>query len=172
VAPAHHGHRTARRVRPSSGQAGAQGQALACGAPGEQQPSDAGRRGGGGLDGREPSRGGGQLDREQDQAEAVGAHRAVPGDSRGCRGQGLADADIRWEVLNKVILGEFFAQPTAFSVTVRDGVVTLTGRPETAEIGHGIVLAVRHIEGVVAVRDQLSYPVAKGPRQRRHAVAR
>ena len=74
---------------------------------------------------------------------------------------GRADADIRWEVLDKVILREFLAEPTAFSVTVRDGVVTLTGRPETAEVGRGIVSAVRHIEGVVAVRDQLSYPTAK-----------
>ena len=74
---------------------------------------------------------------------------------------GRTDADIRWEVLDKVILGEFLAEPSAFSVTVHDGVVTLTGRPETAEVGHGIVGAVRHLEGVVAVRDQLSYPAAE-----------
>jgi CBS domain-containing protein len=74
---------------------------------------------------------------------------------------GRADADIRWEVLDKVILGEFRAGPTTFSVTVQEGVVTLTGRPETAEVGHGIVTAVRHLEGVVAVRDQLSYPMAR-----------
>lgn len=74
---------------------------------------------------------------------------------------GRTDADIRWEVLDKVILREFLAEPSAFSVTVHDGVVTLTGRPETAEVGHGIVGAVRHIEGVVAVNDQLSYPAAE-----------
>lgn len=74
---------------------------------------------------------------------------------------GRADADIRWEVLDKVILREFLAEPSTFSVTVRDGVVTLAGRPETAEIGHAIVFAVRHIEGVVGVHDQLSYPTAK-----------
>lgn len=73
---------------------------------------------------------------------------------------GRADADIRWEVLDKVILREFLADPSAYSVTVQDGVVTLTGRPETAEVGHGIVFAVRHIEGVVGVHDQLSYPTA------------
>ena len=72
-----------------------------------------------------------------------------------------ADADIRSEVINKIILGEFLVDPSAFSVTVRDGVVTLTGRPETADIGHGIVAAVRHSEGVVAVRDELSYPAAR-----------
>jgi CBS domain-containing protein len=74
---------------------------------------------------------------------------------------GRADADIRWEALDKVILREFLAEPEAFTVTVQDGVVTLEGRPETAEVGHGIVAAVRHIEGVVAVRDQLSYPAAR-----------
>jgi CBS-domain-containing membrane protein len=73
---------------------------------------------------------------------------------------GRADADIRWTILNKIILGEFLADPTVFSVSVRDGVVTLTGRPETADVGHDIVAAVRHTEGVVAVRDKLSYPTA------------
>jgi CBS domain-containing protein len=74
---------------------------------------------------------------------------------------GRADADIRWEILDKVILGEFLIDPSAFSVSVQDGVVTLTGSPETAEVGHGIVTAVRHLEGVVGVRDELSYPVAR-----------
>ncbi len=73
---------------------------------------------------------------------------------------GRTDADIRWEVLDKVILREFLAEPSAYSATVRDSVVTLTGRPETAEFGHGIVTAVRHVEGVVAVCDQLSCPTA------------
>jgi CBS domain-containing protein len=70
---------------------------------------------------------------------------------------GRADADIRWEVLDKVITQEFLVEPAVISVTVRDGVVTLTGRPESAEVARGIVTAVRHLEGVVAVCDQLSY---------------
>ncbi len=74
---------------------------------------------------------------------------------------GRSDADIRWEVLDKVILREFAAEPTAFTVSVRDGVVTLTGRPESAEVGRGIVAAVRHVEGVIAVRDKLAYPTAR-----------
>jgi len=44
---------------------------------------------------------------------------------------------------------------------VHDGIVTLTGRPENADVGHGIVSAVRHIEGVVAVHNRLAYPSAK-----------
>jgi osmotically-inducible protein OsmY len=46
---------------------------------------------------------------------------------------------------------------------VKDGIVTLTGVPETRETGHEIVRRVRHIQGVVAVRDRLAYPT---PRER------
>jgi osmotically-inducible protein OsmY len=41
-------------------------------------------------------------------------------------------------------------------VTVHDGIVTLTGRPETDQAGRGLVQAVRHIDGVIAISDQLS----------------
>jgi hypothetical protein len=41
---------------------------------------------------------------------------------------------------------------------VKDGIVTLADRPETAQLGHDLVAAVRHLEGVVAVRDRLNYP--------------
>ena len=36
--------------------------------------------------------------------------------------------------------------------------VTVAGSPETAALGHHIVDKVRHVQGVVAVRDHLSYP--------------
>ncbi len=52
--------------------------------------------------------------------------------------------------------------PTAFTVTVKEGIVTLEGIPESTPLGHHIVAAVRHLEGVVAVRDRLSYPAAAG----------
>ena len=45
-----------------------------------------------------------------------------------------------------------------FAVSVQDGVVTVQGSPETAALGHRIVGKVRHVQGVVAVRDRLSYP--------------
>jgi CBS domain-containing protein len=70
------------------------------------------------------------------------------------------DAQIRWEIVEKLTLLEFL--PAAFTVTVQDGIVTLEGRPETAAAGHDLVAAVRHMEGVVAVHDQLTYPSA-GP---------
>ena len=44
------------------------------------------------------------------------------------------------------------------AVTVEDGVVTLQGSPETAALGQRIVHKIRHVQGVVAVRDRLSYP--------------
>jgi len=68
------------------------------------------------------------------------------------------DSDIGREILDEVILGEFLADPNAFDVSVKDGVVTLTGRPESSVVGHEIVRQARHVQGVVAVRDRLTYP--------------
>ena len=68
------------------------------------------------------------------------------------------DPAIRDEVTSELIRGHFLPDPGMFSLTVNDGIVTLTGRPETTEDGHNIVAAIRHMEGVVAVRDRLSYP--------------
>jgi len=68
-----------------------------------------------------------------------------------------ADEDIRREIIDEVILGEFLVDPKAFDVKVSDGIVTLTGIPETNEVGREIVQRVRHVQGVVAVRDRLSY---------------
>jgi CBS domain-containing protein len=67
------------------------------------------------------------------------------------------DAEIGKEITD-AILGEFLMDPRLFSVTVKDGIVTLQGEPETADLGHRLVQAVRHVQGVVAVRDRLSYP--------------
>jgi CBS domain-containing protein len=71
------------------------------------------------------------------------------------------DGDIRDEITRDVILGEFLCDPAGFTVTVADGVVTVSGRPETREVGHRIVDRSRHVPGVVAVRDRLSYPPAE-----------
>jgi CBS-domain-containing membrane protein len=68
------------------------------------------------------------------------------------------DAEIRKEITDEVLLGEFLTDPMTFTVTVKDGIVTLAGRPETSETGHEIVRRVRHLQGVVAVRDRLDYP--------------
>jgi CBS domain-containing protein len=69
------------------------------------------------------------------------------------------DAAIRREITEDLILGTFRCDPARFDVTVKSGVVTIAGSPETAETGREIIAAARHVEGVVAVRDRLSYPL-------------
>jgi CBS domain-containing protein len=71
---------------------------------------------------------------------------------------GRPDEDIHREVTGQVILSAFLTDPRLFDVTVRDGIVTIAGQPETIELGKYIVEAVRRLDGVVAVQDQLSYP--------------
>jgi CBS domain-containing protein len=67
------------------------------------------------------------------------------------------DDEISHEVSDRVILGSFLMDPARVQVTVRDGIVTLTGQPETDQLGHEIVAAVRHVAGVIAVRDRMTY---------------
>jgi len=73
------------------------------------------------------------------------------------------DEDIRREVHAEVLFDQVLGDPNRLSVAVKDGVVTLAGTPETEAIGHEIVDQTRHIQGVVAVRDRLSYPPRKDP---------
>jgi CBS domain-containing protein len=70
------------------------------------------------------------------------------------------DEEIRQEITGNVIVQDFLADPSQFSVTVQAGVVTLEGSPETASLGHDLVRKIRRVQGVVAVRDRLSYPDA------------
>jgi CBS domain-containing protein len=77
------------------------------------------------------------------------------------------DEEIRQEITDNVIVEDFFQDPGQFSVTVQAGVVTLAGSPETATFGHDLVRNIRRVQGVVAVRDRLTYPdaypIAAGP---------
>jgi len=68
------------------------------------------------------------------------------------------DGEIHAEIVNDVVLREFLIDPAQFMVTVADGVVTVKGNPETAELGHNLVTRIRKVQGVVAVRDELAYP--------------
>lgn len=72
-----------------------------------------------------------------------------------------ADADIRHEIIERVILDTLLTDPARFTVTVKDGIVTVEGMPETASVGHDMIEEIRHVEGVVTVRDRLSYPPAQ-----------
>lgn len=68
------------------------------------------------------------------------------------------DREIRAEIVENVILHEFLIDPALFTVTVADGVVTIQGTPETADLGRNLMNRIRHVSGVVAVRDELSWP--------------
>jgi CBS domain-containing protein len=73
------------------------------------------------------------------------------------------DEDIRHEITEGIILDTLLCDPSRFTVTVKDGIVTLEGMPETAVVGYDLIEETRHVEGVVAVRDRLSYPPAERP---------
>jgi CBS domain-containing protein len=75
---------------------------------------------------------------------------------------GRADVEIGEEIRNDIAVCESPADAELFDVSVADGVVTLTGRPRTCTQGHDVVRRARHVQGVVAVRDRLTYPPA-GP---------
>lgn len=68
------------------------------------------------------------------------------------------DASIEKEIRD-TILSKFLTDPDRFTFTVQNGIVTLEGRPQTAESGQAILSAVWRIEGVVSVRDRLAYPL-------------
>ncbi len=71
---------------------------------------------------------------------------------------GRPDEEILKEISDDIMLNQFLVDPKALHVTVENGVVTLSGVPETSSAGHEIVQQARHVQGVVAVRDRLSYP--------------
>jgi CBS domain-containing protein len=68
---------------------------------------------------------------------------------------------IKQEITGQVMLDSFLVDPGRFTVTVKDGIVTVEGKPENSAVGHDIIDAIRHVEGVVAVRDRLTYPPAE-----------
>jgi CBS-domain-containing membrane protein len=77
------------------------------------------------------------------------------------------DEDIRKDIVDTMLRHEFLIDPRLFKVTVVSGVVTMEGCPETAALGRALVRKARHVPGVVAVRDRLTYPdtypVVAGP---------
>ncbi len=73
------------------------------------------------------------------------------------------DDQIRGEVITEVIAGKCGLNPDAFEVSVRSGIVTITGQADRREIAAQLIDAVWHIEGVVEVRDRVTYPPADEP---------
>jgi CBS domain-containing protein len=68
------------------------------------------------------------------------------------------DAEIGREILEQVIEAEFVLDRLAFEVTVTAGVVTLSGPVHSEPVALSLLATVRQVDGVVAVRDRLSYP--------------
>lgn len=69
------------------------------------------------------------------------------------------DAQIRTEITERVIAGDFVLDPREFAVAVNSGVVTISGKVERQDIALSLLEAVWDVAGVVDVRDRLSYPV-------------
>ena len=72
------------------------------------------------------------------------------------------DEEIRRDI-QELLVRSFLMDPAGMEVTVDNGVVTLSGRPESDELGRQIAGAVQHIDGVVAVHDQLAYSGQRPP---------
>jgi len=68
------------------------------------------------------------------------------------------DPDIWDEVVRAIIKEEFGLEPDSFDVTVISGIVTLTGLMDGRETALSLLARIRHTEGVVGVRDRVSYP--------------
>jgi len=68
------------------------------------------------------------------------------------------DAEIRHDIIENVIIGTVLTDPARFMVTVDSGIVTVEGNPENVSVGRDMIEEIRHVEGVVSVRDLLTYP--------------
>jgi CBS domain-containing protein len=68
------------------------------------------------------------------------------------------DAEIRRDIIENVIIGTVLTDPARFIVIVENGIVTIEGNPENASVGRDMIEEIRHVEGVVSVRDMLTYP--------------
>ena len=70
-----------------------------------------------------------------------------------------SDQDIRREIIEEVIVGEFMMAPSRFFLHVTDGVVLLQGRVERRNLLPYLVRAVQGVEGVVRVENRLTYDI-------------
>jgi CBS domain-containing protein len=68
------------------------------------------------------------------------------------------DGQIRGEVMQLLIAGKSGFDPAALDVSVTSGIVTVTGQVDGHATASRLIDAVRHVEGVVGVRDRVSYP--------------
>ncbi|MGH6653707.1 MAG: CBS domain-containing protein [Actinocrinis sp.] len=67
-----------------------------------------------------------------------------------------SDAELHQDV-RELLVDQFWLDPSGWTIGVEDGVVTLVGSMETRSMTQIAVNAVRRIDGVVSVVDNLSY---------------
>jgi len=67
-----------------------------------------------------------------------------------------ADQDIRAEVTGTVLPAVAPAAARHLRVDVSDGIVTISGNPKDESAARAIIDAVRHVQGVVGVRDRFN----------------
>jgi CBS domain-containing protein len=68
------------------------------------------------------------------------------------------DSEIRNEIVTQVIGDQFLLDSRAFTVTVDGGIVTLGGQVDSEPVGLSLLDVVRHVDGVVSIREKFSYP--------------
>ena len=66
------------------------------------------------------------------------------------------DEEIRDEILHRVLPAAAVSKRAEFEVTVRDGIVTISGPAQSEQTARNLLDAARHVQGVVAVRDRFS----------------
>lgn len=71
------------------------------------------------------------------------------------------DEDIRVEITRHVI--PRLSEPSFYWVVVKSGIVTMEGTPETVSIGRNVLARARRVQGVVGLRDRLTYPLPPAP---------
>jgi CBS-domain-containing membrane protein len=69
------------------------------------------------------------------------------------------DADIKNEVVERITESGFSLKGARVEVAVTSGIVTIGGSVDSEETAVGLLDAVRHVGGVVHVRDRLRYPL-------------
>jgi CBS domain-containing protein len=67
---------------------------------------------------------------------------------------GRADQEICDEIVHRVLPEVTVVRPADLDVKVSDGIVTIAGPPQDDQARRAILEAVRHVQGVVAVRDR------------------
>ncbi len=66
------------------------------------------------------------------------------------------DEEIRDEIVHRVLPAAVVSKAADFEVTVRDGIVTISGPSQSDQVARALLDAARHVQGVVAVRDRFS----------------